>query len=127
MRPKRKSIYRSPKRYAKRVGITLRQARIICRHQNRLARDVRKATKCPRCKHHELFIEHSDSEYSTESWVQCGNCDTDFELEEHPNSEMLQPWYDYDAVLETRVLIEDNITSKDNFDGFVTDELIKLG
>ncbi|HIE6656578.1 TPA: hypothetical protein ACXOQZ_004300 [Bacillus anthracis] len=91
-------IYEDVALYSKKCGITLEQAKVRCDHFLRLNEEGKEARVCPECQQHSLMIENSDSEYSSESWVQCEECDftDDIDKKEY---EALLSWYDFDDVL----------------------------
>lgn len=81
---KRKIIYEQPRRYAKKCHMPMEYARRVCKWHLKFYRTVRKNNKCPYCGKRELERDWSDSEYSSETWVYCNNCDRDIDEELFP-------------------------------------------
>ena len=77
---KDKSIYEKPRRYAKKCDIPMEYARRLCKSFLKTEREMRKHNKCPVCGKRKLFYDYGDSEYSYDSWIECGNCGNTFEI-----------------------------------------------
>lgn len=75
-------IHNQPKRYMKKCGVSLSQARQLCKIFNKLRRKNRKVGICPYCKKRALEYESSGDDYCSNEYILCTNCWETFDCDE---------------------------------------------
>jgi len=98
MKKNNKSIYNSPKKYAKRCDIPLNLAKIQCKKYKKEARQ-RKKIKCPACHRKSLVFCGGSYEEGYGDYIECAACGEAYAPEEIKNGYMLHFGWDFDVVL----------------------------
>ena len=97
-----RSIYDNPYKYAVVCNIPFWLAKIACKKQRHLLKEVNKHRMyCPTCGSRHLGFEGGSYEEGYSDYIYCEDCGSQFDVVEVPNSAYasLTGWEDFDPVL----------------------------